>query len=221
MKFFLAKYPALLKWLYPGRISRLLTKDSVYLTFDDGPIPEVTPWVLDELKKHNARATFFCIGDNVRKHPEIFRRILEEGHCVGNHTYHHLNGWQTSSEEYLENIKKSEEIMKASVSMHVDSKNPKFNLFRPPYGRIKNSQARAIKKNGFEIVMWDVLSGDYDNDLSAEVCYQNVIKNTVPGSTIVLHDSLKAEKNLRELLPRLLKYYKIKGLEFRSLTDIP
>ncbi|MUP44570.1 polysaccharide deacetylase family protein [Gramella sp. BOM4] len=228
MKLFWPKYPEALKWLYPNRISRLDNKKAIYLTFDDGPVPEVTPWVLEELKKYEAHATFFCIGDNVRKHPEILERILKEGHAVGNHTFNHLNGWKTSPQEYIENTLKAEEAMNYSSQQQPKSLSeltsiqlptPNYPLFRPPYGRIKNSQARKLQQLNFRLVMWDVISGDYDQEISAEKCYQNVIKNAVPGSTIVFHDSLKAEKNLREVLPKVLTYYSEKGLKFRSLKD--
>ncbi len=229
MKFFWAKYPVFLKWLYPKRISRINDTHSIYLTFDDGPIPEVTPWVLDELSKFDAKATFFCIGDNVKKHPKIYRRILEEGHEVGNHTFNHLNGWGTSTSKYLENTLKAEEIMRKTGKEQISQKanevtnsarlHGNSKLFRPPYGKIKNSQARALKSNGYNLVMWDVLSGDYDEKISAEECFQNIIKHARGGSTIVLHDSRKAYKNLRETLPRVLEYYQEKGFKFRSITD--
>ena len=229
MKFFWAKYPVFLKWLYPKRISRINDTHSIYLTFDDGPIPEVTPWVLDELSKFHAKATFFCIGDNVKKHPTIFRRILEEGHEVGNHTFNHLNGWGTSTSKYLENTLKTEEIMRKTGEEQIQQKaneipnserqHRNFKLFRPPYGKIKNSQAVALKKQGYTLVMWDVLSGDYDEKISAEECFQNIIKNTMGGSTIVFHDSHKAYKNLRATLPRVLKHYQEKGFKFRSITN--
>lgn len=225
MKFFLPKYPALLKWLYPQRISRINKANSIYLTFDDGPVPEVTPWVLDELKKFNARATFFCIGENIAKHPDIFKRIILEGHTIGNHTHNHLDGWKTSAPGYMENIKLAEERIS---SLQSGSKHPEKEkriesspFFRPPYGKIKNSQARMVRNAGYKIVMWDVISGDYNQNFSAEKCYKNVTENAVPGSTIVLHDSIKAFGNLRVFLPRILDYYKEKGIEFRSLKDVP
>ncbi|WP_026933403.1 polysaccharide deacetylase family protein [Christiangramia echinicola] len=229
MKLFLPKYPSLLKALYPERISKVGNKSAIYLTFDDGPVPEVTPWVLDTLKKYNAKASFFCIGDNVRKYPDIFNRLLSDGHAIGNHTYNHLNGWNTSTSEYIENALKAEEIMNNTGKQPLNNKpetlnpelqTPNFKLFRPPYGRIKNSQARQIKKAGLKIVMWDVISGDYDREFSAEKCFQNIIKNATTGSTIVLHDSTKAWDNLKIILPKILEYYKEKGLEFRSLKDV-
>lgn len=230
MKFFLAKYPAILRFLYPGRISKVGNKKDIYLTFDDGPVPEVTPWVLDMLAKYKAKATFFCIGDNVQKHPDIFKRIQAEGHCVGNHTYNHLNGWKTPTSEYIKNVYLAENFLKniekerisncALRTTNNEQQTPQIKLFRPPYGKIKNSQAKQLKNKGFKIVVWDVISGDYNEDFSAEDCYKNVIKNTEPGSSIVFHDSKKAFRNLKVILPKVLEYYKEKGLEFRSLKDV-
>jgi len=231
MKLFLPKYPALLKALYPERITKISNSQAIYLTFDDGPVPEVTPWVLEILQKYNAKATFFCIGDNVKKHPDIFRRIIQEKHCIGNHSFNHLNGWKTSNSAYVENILKTEQIFsemridktggaqQKSQSMHFQS-HPNYKLFRPPYGRIKNSQAKLLTKKGYKIVMWDVISGDYDKNYSAGKCFDNVTKNASAGSIIVLHDSKKASGNLRIILPQLLHFYKEKGLEFRSLKDV-
>jgi len=221
--------PRFIQRLYPERIWAFSRKEkSVYLTFDDGPIPEVTPWVLDELKKHNAKATFFCIGDNVRKYPEIFQRIIAEGHSVGNHTFNHLNGWKTGTANYIENVERSERQMfengrrmKDDASLMTDdgrmqiphsNKNqiaPIVNqqsLFRPPYGKITSKQAKILKQKGFKIVMWDVLSYDFDSTITEDECLHNVLKNIKPGSVIVFHDSLKAEKNLRFVLPKVLGY---------------
>lgn len=233
MKLFRPKYPSLLKALYPGRISRVDTAKAIYLTFDDGPIPEVTPWVLDQLAKFNAKATFFCIGDNVQKHPEIFEQVQAEGHCIGNHTHHHLNGWKTQTSEYIDNVNLAESVLHNQTlnpeprtnnselqTPNSELRTPYYKLFRPPYGKIKNSQAKQLKNKGFKIVVWDVLSGDYDDKFSAEDCYKNVIDYAEAGSTIVFHDSKKAFKNLKATLPKVLKYYSEKRLEFRSLKDV-
>lgn len=179
-------------------------EDSVYITFDDGPIPEVTPWVLDTLADYDAKATFFCVGDNVVKHNYLYERLLAEGHAVGNHTFNHLNGWSTSHQEYLANVERCAEV--------VDSP-----LFRPPYGRLSYNKAQLLRRR-FRIVMWDVLSGDFDPELSEEACLQNVLEHTRPGSIIVFHDSLKAERNLRYTLPRCLEALAQKGYSFRSLN---
>lgn len=176
------------------------TKKKVYLTFDDGPIPEITEWVLEELKKHNAKATFFCIGDNINKNPQILKKVITAGHAIGNHTYNHLNGWKTTTEAYLENIKRCEELIQQSGI------NLKSKFFRPPYGKIKTRQAKEISKLGYKIIMWDVLSADFDQNLSQEACLKNVLSNTESGSIIVFHDSAKAFQNLEYALPRTLAY---------------
>ncbi len=202
------KNPSLLKKIYPSLIWDINTTDKVlYLSFDDGPIPEVTPFVLNTLAKFNAKATFFCIGDNVRKHPEIFRMLKEAGHQVGNHTFNHLNGWKTNTKEYMQNIEKCDELTET-------------HLFRPPYGRISPSQISAFKTEypKGRIIMWDVLSGDFDTAIDAEKCYQNVIKSTVPGSIIVFHDSLKAYPRLCAALPRALEYWTKQGYRFETIA---
>ena len=230
--------PRFIQRLYPERIWAFpASTNAVYLTFDDGPIPEVTPWVLDELKKHNAKATFFCIGENIKKHPEIFRRILAEGHSVGNHTFNHLNGTKTETAEYVENVEKAQRQMledgwrkmedgrwkmvdgkwkredggwKMDNSTIKDQESAISNqqsLFRPPYGKITSRQANLLQKKGFKIVMWDIISYDYDANVSEKECLQNVTKNIKPGSIVVFHDSLKAEKNLRYVLPKVLENY--------------
>ena len=188
----------------------------LYLTFDDGPIPEVTPWVLEQLRKYDAKATFFCIGDNIRKHPEVFKKVVSEGHAVGNHTFNHLNGWKTPTPEYLVNAKAGQEIMDQQLR-ELDFPNTKTPLLRPPYGKIRTKQANALEKEGYKIVMWDVLSLDYDQQVPAEQCYENVVKNSENGSIIVFHDSLKAEKNLKAALPEVLEYFSDQGYNFKSL----
>ena len=208
--------PRFIQRLYPERIWAFShVKDSVFLTFDDGPIPEITPWVLDELKKHNAKATFFCIGENVKTHSEIFQRILAEGHSVGNHTFNHLNGWKTATSEYIENIEKAKKQMHNSEFKIQNSRL----LFRPPYGKITSKQAKTLQKKGFKIVMWDIISYDYDTNVSEEKCLQNVLKNIRPGSVVVFHDSLKAEKNLRYVLPKVLEFIGEKGLLCNSIKQ--
>ena len=191
------KTPILLMRLFPDLIWQLSHRDEVkkqiYLTFDDGPTPEVTPWVLEQLKKFNAKATFFCLGRNVDRYPEIYKQILSEGHAVGNHTYSHLKGSQTDNSEYFGDIE-----LAGSV---IDSK-----LYRPPYGRFRRSQIRQIRKD-YNIVMWDVLSQDYDSDINPEKCLSNVLKNVKAGSIVVFHDSLKARENLFYTLPVMLKKF--------------
>lgn len=186
-------------------------ENKIYLTFDDGPIPEITEWVLEELKKINAKATFFCIGNNIEKHPTIFTKLTNEGHSIGNHTFNHLNGWKTSTEKYLENAKRCE----VSIS-NLQSAN--CNLFRPPYGKIKPSQSKKIRKSGYKIIMWDVLSGDYDSSISPQKCLENVLENVRSGSIIVFHDSIKAFPNLEYTLPRVLENLSKKGFVFDAIS---
>ena len=187
---------------------------NIYLTFDDGPIPEVTPWVLDMLKKHNAKATFFCIGDNVLKHPDIFKRIISDNHQIGNHTFNHLKGFTTKTHSYIQNTEKAHAVFtKTNKSFSAQ----KVLLFRPPYGKIKPKQVKLLKNKGYKIVFWDVLSRDFDSKLSPNKCFDNVIKYTQNGSIIVFHDSLKAFKNLKYTLPKVLAYYSEKGYTFKSI----
>ena len=208
------KYPWILKKLYPKRLSRITAEKTLFLTFDDGPIPEITPWVLDLLEKYSTKATFFCIGDNVRKHPEVFEQIKTKGHAFGNHTFNHLDGWKTKTSDYIENFKKAEEIIESQLQQKLTSEE---KLFRPPYGKIKNKQAAKIANLGYKIVMWDVITGDYDKNYDAEECLKNTRNLISSGSIIVFHDSLKAEKNLKYVLPKLLEEYTEKGWKFESL----
>ncbi len=215
MKPYFIKTPKFVTWLYPKRIWAFSRKENtVYLTFDDGPIPEITLWVLEELKKYNAKATFFCIGDNIKKNPEIFRKLLSEGHSVGNHTFNHLNGWRTNTSEYLKNILKCEEALNSEPRIQNSE-----SVFRPPYGKMTSKQSKALQKKGYKIIMWDVLSRDYDATISKEKCLQNVLKNINTGSIVVFHDSIKAEKNLRFVLPNVLEYISEKGWKCNSIPN--
>lgn len=191
---------------------------TVYLTFDDGPIPEVTPWVLEVLQKNDAKATFFCIGDNIRKSPELFRRIISEGHSVGNHTFHHWNGWKTGIEKYLGDVLYAEdEIQKNIRDLDASLVENRNLLFRPPYGKLRSKQLKLIRNQGYHIIMWDVLSADFDLDISEEKCLNNVVKNLKPGSIVVFHDSLKAENNLRFVLPKVLEHIKQQGWQCEKI----
>ena len=204
---FLHKTPSILQKLYPTLVWRINSPEKVlYLTFDDGPIPELTPWVLDTLVEFQAKATFFCVGHNVEKHPEVFQRILDEGHAVGNHTFHHLNGWKTDATEYLKDSLKADEAMEGFVQTP---------LFRPPYGRITQKQRQQHRHK--KIVMWDVLSGDFSQKLSKEQVLAKSVKHSRPGSIIVFHDNLKAEKNLKYALPAYLDHFSQLGYIFESL----
>lgn len=213
MKFYFAKTPGIIQKIFSDYTWKIAEKKDkslsqsreIYLTFDDGPIPEITPWVLNTLEKYQAKATFFCVGDNIQKHPAIFQELLEKGHGIGNHTFNHLNGWKTSNETYFENIEKTEKAVRHS------------KLFRPPYGKIKISQAKALINKGYKIIMWDVLSADYDQNISPEECLQNVINNAQNGSIVVFHDHVKAFENLKYALPKTLAYFIEKGYEFKAL----
>jgi peptidoglycan/xylan/chitin deacetylase (PgdA/CDA1 family) len=204
MNFLWVKTNWIIKKLFSGYVWDIPNSENkVFLTFDDGPIPEITEWVLEELKKHNIKATFFCIGDNIEKHPEIFKKVISEGHAVGNHTFNHLNGWKIATETYLENFERCAETIQKSGINNLNSK-----IFRPPYGKIKRTQAKAIRQLGYKIIMWDVLSVDFDSNLSQEKCLENVLSNVESGSIIVFHDSIKAFKNLEYVLPKTLVYLK-------------
>lgn len=189
------KTPGIARFLLPKLIWKIPGKEKkVYLTFDDGPHPEITPEVLNILNKFNAKATFFCVGDNVKKYPEVFKKILNNGHSVGNHTFNHLNGRKTENQIYFDNI--------TLADKYINSK-----LFRPPYGQIKISQYKVLNKK-YKIIMWDVLSGDFLPSLSKEKCLEKVIKYTKSGSIIVFHDSLKTKEKVLYVLPGILKYFK-------------
>lgn len=199
------KTPEILKRLYPRQVwSFPETQKKIYLTFDDGPTPSITDWTLKELKKFGAKATFFLVGQNAERHPEMVAAIRKEGHVVGNHTYKHLNGWSTSNNAYIKDILKCDEIVASK-------------LFRPPYGRITKSQT-SIMLNRYKVVMWDVLSGDFDRTITKERCLKNVLENTQPGSIIVFHDSVKAADRMQYTLPRVLEYYSDRNFSFAPLT---
>lgn len=197
------KTPRIVQRMFPKRVWTFSKKsNAVFLTFDDGPIPNITPWVIQELKKHDAKATFFCIGENIKKHPQIFRSLISEGHSIGNHTYNHLNGWKTNVSEYVNNVILSEaEANKWNEKSQIGNQKP---LFRPPYGKITTKQSKILQERGYKVIMWDILSADYNTSISEEKCLQNVLQNIGPGSIIVFHDSVKAERNLRYVLPKVL-----------------
>ena len=199
------------KILYPNLTWKVNTNDKIiYLTFDDGPIPCVTNFVLNILKDFNAKATFFCVGENIKKHPRIFEKVINSTNSVGNHTFNHLIGWKTEDQKYFQNLMDcQDEMMKYNINQNVF-------LFRPPHGRIKRSQLKEIQKE-YRIIMWTVLSGDYDISLSKETCLSKSIKYTNQGTIIVFHDSVKASKNMEYTLPRYLKYFSDKGFKFEKL----
>jgi peptidoglycan-N-acetylglucosamine deacetylase len=178
----------------------------VYLTFDDGPIPEITEWVLEQLKIYNCKATFFCIGNNIEKHPEVFNKLILEGHAIGNHTFNHVKGWNTSKKAYLKEVEQCEEEIQKNSPKSIQSK-----LFRPPYGKIKPFQSVKLRNLGYKIIMWDVLSADYKREISKEKCLENVLKNVTSGNIIVFHDSVKAFPNLEYVLPKTLQFLSENG----------
>jgi peptidoglycan-N-acetylglucosamine deacetylase len=195
---YLVKTPTIIKNIFSEHIWDIATEEQcVYLTFDDGPIPEVTPWVLDLLAKYDFKATFFCVGENIAKYPEIYQRILSEGHTIGNHTYNHVNGWTTNSDDYIENVALCDQMTETT-------------LFRPPYGKLRPSQAASIKQNK-RIVMWDILSGDFDPSITADQCLENVTSNYAAGSIIVFHDNVKSFDKLKDVLPILFEEWQSKG----------
>lgn len=201
-----AKIPRVVKWAYPECVWQIPTNENaIYLTFDDGPTPDITDWVIDQLAAYNAKATFFLIGNNVQQHPQIYQRLVAAGHSIGNHCYNHEKGWVTNNEDYFKSVAQTNYLIQSP-------------LFRPPYGRIKKSQVKELSKQ-YNIIMWDVLSHDYDKRLSPEECAQNVLNNVKPGSIIVFHDSVKAWPNLKESLPAVLKGLSERGFLFKPLSQ--
>lgn len=199
--------PGFIQYLFRDLTWRIPSRSNIlYLTFDDGPAPGVTPFVLELLEKYQAKGTFFCVGENVARYPELYKQVLAKGHSTGNHTQHHLNGWLTSNREYFASV--------AACSARVNSR-----LFRPPYGKIRLSQARKLS-GSYRIIMWDVLSRDYLPSLTGEQCAQHVIRSARPGSIVVFHDSLKAEARLRSALPLVLGHFSRQGYVFKSIPSL-
>ena len=209
MRAYLHRTPSLLKRLYPHRLwHKSRSEMNLYLSFDDGPIPELTPWVLDKLKEFDAQATFFMVGQNVERYPQIARRVQDEGHAIGNHTHRHLNASRSRIGEYLRDVEEAHQTFQKVLG------NP-VNLFRPPYGRLSSEFARHLTH--YKIVMWDVLSGDFDPSLKPESCLQATIKASAPGSIVVLHDNVKSEQTLKAVLPALLTHFRNEGYTFSAL----
>ncbi|MFD1258619.1 polysaccharide deacetylase family protein [Mucilaginibacter terrae] len=204
---YLVKTPWLLKKLYPQLVwNRNRHEPVIYLTFDDGPIPIITPFVLETLRTYNAKATFFCIGDNVQKHPDVFKQIQADGHAIGNHTFNHLRGWNTDDQTYIDNFTQADALLRTL-------------LFRPPYGRAKRSQIKKllVLNPNLQIIMWDVLSGDWDMGLKPADCLKGVLKHVGNGTIVVFHDSVKAFNRLEYVLPRALKVWSDAGYRFEML----
>lgn len=213
MKITPTKTPFVVKKMFPDYVWEISTNQrELYLTFDDGPTPEITLWVLDCLKHYQAKATFFCIGENVKKHPELFQSLLDHGHSIGNHTNNHIKGWKTKTKEYLENVREAQE----TINNHL-LQSSNNNLFRPPYGQISPKQGKKLIGNGYKVVMWDVLSFDWDKSVSNQECFNYVTSKSKNGSIVVFHDSVKASNNMKYTLPKVLEYYTEKGFAFKGI----
>lgn len=212
MRPYLVKTPRLVQRFFHNYSWRIkTTKKEIYLTFDDGPVPDFTPWVLETLERYKAKATFFCVGENIKNYPHIYQQIKDGGHSIGNHTFNHLQGWKTPTNKYIKNI------LKAESYLHDEAAKKTKKLFRPPHGRIRPVQARILRKKGYKIIMWDVLTGDFDQSLSKELCLELTIKNIKNGSIVVFHDSDKSFKNLDYVLPKVLEHFSLEGYDFKSL----
>ncbi len=207
-----AKTPKIVRILGQGLTFKKPNQaNEVYLTFDDGPIPNLTPWILGCLQEFEAKATFFMVGENVERNPELVKRILLEGHKVGNHTHNHIKGFRTKVSDYIDNTAACQKALNQILAEGY------AKVFRPPYGQISPRQAYNLKKMGYEIIMWDVLSKDYDPSISPENCISNVLDNLENGSIIVMHDNIKAEKNVKGALPSILSGIKQQGFSFGIL----
>ena len=206
------KTPSLLKKISDDLVWDITVDDKdIYLTFDDGPIPTLTEYVLDVLDDFEAHATFFCVGENIFKYPKICEKVMEKDHIIGNHTFNHLKGWSTKNDQYFKNIEKChKQILRHQVSRYKP-------LFRPPYGQITRSQINILKED-FNIVMWDILAYDFETSHSPVKSLAKIIKHTKPGSIIVFHDNYKAQNKLNYMLPRFLQYFKEEGYNFKKLT---
>lgn len=213
MKITPVKTPVIAKKAFPNFLWNVdTTEKELYLTFDDGPTPDITQWTLNTLKEYSAKATFFCIGANIEKHPEIFQNIIDDGHSIGNHTQNHVKGWKTSRRDYLDDVLEAENTIKNHSKLIQNKK-----MFRPPYGQIKPKQGKALTKLGYDVVMWDVLSFDWDKTVSSEQCLTNVLTRSQSGSIIVFHDSIKASKNMMNTLPAVLEKFSELGFKFKAL----
>jgi len=209
LSFFVYTYGWIFRFLFPKILWKVkTTQKEIYLTFDDGPTPTVTNFVLEELNKWNAQATFFCVGHNIEKHPDIYRQLQAQGHSIANHTYYHRKGTKTPNQEYYRDIEDCQKYMIA---------DNKMMLFRPPYGKIKYSQIKQLSKK-YRIVMWHIIAGDFLPKMTVKKCLRILIRNTQKGSIIVLHDNQKTFSILKEVLPQYLAYFSKKGYQFKKLS---
>lgn len=222
MKIIPAKTPGFVKALFPKFVWNInTTKKELYLTFDDGPTPEITEWVLQTLKEYDAKATFFCIGKNIESNSNIFQTIMKDGHSVGNHTYQHSKGWKTKTKAYINEVEFTNSVINFQLQnskLEILSTLKPLKLFRPPYGKFKSKQSTKLQKLGYKIIMWDVLSYDWDKSVSEETCLNNITSKAREGSIIVFHDSVKASRNLKYVLPKVLEFYSNKGYEFKAIS---
>ena len=239
MTFTPIKTPLVAKKMFPNYIWDIAATDkTIYLTFDDGPTPEITNWTLNTLKAFDAKATFFCIGNNIEKHPDIFQNILKEGHTIGNHTLNHIKGWKTKTKDYLQDISEAQKIIHSQIlnsksqisnthNSEIKNHQPALsevegskvvNLYRPPYGQIKPKQGRKLIEQGYKIIMWDILSFDWDKNVTKETCLNNVINKATKGSIIVFHDSIKASKNMQYTLPKVLEHFNKLDYTFKAIN---
>jgi len=204
---YFVKTPRIIQEMFPGFIWNIPSAGhkTLYLTFDDGPTPHITNWVLKQLAEYNAKASFFCVGEQIARHPHIMKKVREQGHAVGSHTFSHESGWATDQHTYMRSARKTARM--------IDS-----DLFRPPFGRVKPAQAKALNEQ-FRVVMWDVMSGDFDASITPDQCFQNVAVKAQPGSIIVFHDSVKARKNLFYTLPKVLEHFSEQGYTFEPLIE--
>tara|TARA_B100000809_G_C15122056_1_gene524686 strand:- start:2035 stop:2688 length:654 start_codon:yes stop_codon:yes gene_type:complete len=210
------KTPVIAKKMFPNYIWDMATTNKeLYLTFDDGPTPKITNWTLDILKQYDAKATFFCIGSNIEKHPNIFENIIKDGHAIGNHTQNHIKGWTTKNKNYLKDIKEAQTIINSKTE---NLQSSIVTLFRPPYGQIKPKQGKKLIDLDYKIIMWDVLSFDWEQDISEEKCLENVLSKSKSGSIVVFHDSVKASRNMMYALPKVLEYFSKKGFCFKAIN---
>ena len=191
--------------LYPYGVFR--TGEAVYLTFDDGPIPEVTPKVLEILARYDVKATFFMVGENIDKHPEVFRQVVEAGHTIGNHTYNHLKGWETEFHEYMDNVDRCQDVLRIQST----------DLFRPPYGKATLQQRRALHQKGYRLIYWDILTRDYNSSVTPEAMLSKIKREVRPGSIINFHDSLKSNERTLAVLPQVIEWLRAQGYTLKTL----
>ena len=216
--FYFFKIPSFIHKIYPSYLWTMPSKPkAIYLTFDDGPTPEITNWVIETLKEYNAKATFFCEGKNVKKHPELVQKLDSENHSIGNHSYSHFEDWKTNKTDYIADVEKASIVIENALKGSIKYTSQSKKLFRPPYGKIKASQAKHLQNLGYKIVMIDVISGDFDQDLIPKKSLKKILNHTTSGSIVVFHDSEKAFRILKEVLPKALTIWSKQGYEFLAL----